>query len=310
MTRIFIVLCLTVVFCLESIPPVHASTAAGLETLVGIRGKDFVLIGADTAVGPGVIWTATRVDKIASIGSDSKTLVALVGDAADADFLINLLQARANLYEYQNGLGPVDYIRIEKRHNEKEGRPASTITITTTNEGNEYTVSDIAQLARQQIARQLRSPSQCRVCLLVAGLKENNGNRVEGTASIQRLQSQIRQASHLVGNKLVASASPVSATETALENSNEVVLPQLYWLDELGTMISVPYGSHGVGSMFMNSILDDGYHPNITRKEACALMQKCFQQLRQRYAVQTPQSPILKCIDRDGVHVLTLEDFN
>jgi 20S proteasome subunit beta 4 len=287
---------------------VHANTAAGLETLVGIRGPDFVLVGADTAVGPGVVWTATRVDKVATIGSSSKTLVALAGDAADADFLVNLLKARATLYEYQSGLGSVEYVRIQQLDKEEEGITApSTITRSTAKEGNEYSVSDIAQLARSQIAQQLRSRSQCRVCLLVAGLKPNE-KQAEGAVSTQRLQSQIRQASQLVGKK-VSTTPSVSDNALTLDNMCKVDLPKLYWLDELGTMISVPYGSHGIGSMFMNSILDEGYRPDLTRQEAYALLQKCFRQLRQRYAVQTPHLPIVKCIDRDGVHVMSTEDL-
>ena len=42
------------------------SSAAQTETLIGIVGRDFVLLGADSALASGSIaWTATHVDKIA-----------------------------------------------------------------------------------------------------------------------------------------------------------------------------------------------------------------------------------------------------
>lgn len=295
---------------LLSLPRVaKANTAASLETLIGIRGPDFVLLGADTAVGPGVVWTATRVDKIAVLNDHDtamrRCLVAVAGDAADADFLVGLLQAQATLYAYQSGLGTVKHVHV-----------GETSKITPSSAWNDshtshYSVSQMAKLARSQISKQLRSSAQARVCLLVAGMEpcmvDGAGEVVISAPETQRLQSQIRQATPVESRD--AQSEQRVAERINNPPPNDKSIPQLYWIDELGTLINLPYCSHGIGSMFMNAVLDEGYHPNLTRQQACRLMQKCFGQLRQRYAVQAPQPPVFKCIDSNGVHVIDSSDF-
>jgi 20S proteasome alpha/beta subunit len=43
---------------------VEASSAAGSETLIGIVGKDFILLGADSSVSQSIALTASNLDKI------------------------------------------------------------------------------------------------------------------------------------------------------------------------------------------------------------------------------------------------------
>ena len=43
---------------------VEASSAAGSETLIGIVGKDFILLGADSSVSQSIALTVSNVDKI------------------------------------------------------------------------------------------------------------------------------------------------------------------------------------------------------------------------------------------------------
>eukprot|EP00977_Amphora_coffeiformis_P021531 scaffold9441_cov167-Amphora_coffeaeformis.AAC.10 len=283
---------------LSTITVVDANTAAGLETLIGIRGRDFVLLGADTAVGPGVIWTATAVDKIAVLGPNS-LVAAVAGNAADSDRLVGWLQAQATLYEYEQGLGTdVEYINMMSGGGNSEEEPASLLS-TTMGHTTTYTVTQMAQLARSQIAQQLRTRSPFQVCLLVAGFQPGPAPVDEVWTS--RLQYQVAQAS-LAGEKQLEKSSNMN--EDNEHDSSLQQHPRLFWLDELGTLQDVPYAAHGIGSMFMYSILDNGYKADLTRDEACVLMRKCFAQLRQRYAVQTPHPPCLKCIYKDGVQLL------
>ena len=282
---------------------VHANTAAGLETLIGIRGRDLVLLGADTAVGPGVIWTATAVDKIAVLGSDNRLAAAVAGNAADADRLVGWLQAQAVLYEYEQGLGTdVEFLRVGVGGGEDDKVDAAAALSTTAT----YTVTQMAQLARSQIAQQLRTRSPSQVCLLVAGFQP--GQAPTDEAWTRRLQYQVEQAS-LVANTQEKESSNVPDDATAESNNDsspqlQPQHPRLFWLDEYGTVADVPYAAHGVGSLFMHSILDRGYTADLTRDQAHRLMQACFAQLRQRYAVRAPGAPCVKCIDADGVTVL------
>jgi hypothetical protein len=43
---------------------VEASSAAGSETLIGIVGKDFILLGADSSVSQSIALTVSNLDKI------------------------------------------------------------------------------------------------------------------------------------------------------------------------------------------------------------------------------------------------------
>lgn len=295
------------IFCFSRLPGADANTAAGLETLIGIQGRDFVLLGADTAVGPSILWTATRVDKIAPVGHGMA--VAAAGDAADADRLVGLLQAQAKLMEYEQGLGrDVTYVRVGQEPQFPQDNDFSSVALT---------VSQMAQLARTQIAQQLRSRDPYRICLLVAGMQPHEGvAAAENAAWTQHLQAQVQQGRASMQpafggedtfNTIESQKNNVSGKTTSLQQQqspSSSLRPCLFWLDEYGTILDVPYGAHGIGSVFMNAILDEGYHGNLTRQQARTLMLKCFAQLRQRYAIQAPQPPCIKCIDQDGVHLL------
>lgn len=315
---------------------VHASTtAAGLETLMGIRGRDFVLLGADTAVGQGggVVWTATAVDKIAVLQNNNddndQVMTAVAGDAADTDRLVGLLRAQAALYEYEQGPGTdVRYLRlVDMGGGDDEGTSKKLLSNHgfdhLTNDENgaaTYTVTQVAQLARAQIAQQLRSRSPLRVALLVAGMQP--GPAPSTTTTIQddwthRLQSQVQQASQLVVAKHGGTSDAGVVDDDEEEDDDDASQtptttspshPRLFWLDELGCLQDVPYAAQGIGSLFAHAILDQGYRMDMTRDEARALMLRCFAQLRQRYAIQAPRRPCLKLLDRQGVHHISLDD--
>jgi len=86
--------------------------------------------------------------------------------------------------------------------------------------------------------------------------------------------------------------------------------PRLYWLDEYGSLQRVPYGSHGLASHFVMSILDNGYRPNMSLEDAVALMRKCFVQLQTRYVVNNSVRPCIKCVDEYGCRIIGPDDYN
>jgi 20S proteasome subunit beta 4 len=250
------------------------------ETLIGIAGKDFVVIGADTSISTSgsIAWTASRLDKIQVL--QGGVLVAAAGDAADSDRLVGTLKAHCAIREWETSMGSdVEYIAEDGT---TELAPSTVLS-----------VDAVAYLARYIIAQSLRS-SSLNVCLLVAGTVDAETRQVlEHGPSItfaQRLQRQVRQATGAEGT---------SATLQALSST-----VALYWLDQYGSKQKLCYGAHGFASNFCLSILDQGYRPDLTQQEAIALMRSCFQQLRQRYIIHSPHPPCIKCLDKDGCHIV------
>ncbi|EED92273.1 predicted protein, partial [Thalassiosira pseudonana CCMP1335] len=88
---------------------------------------------------------------------------------------------------------------------------------------------------------------------------------------------------------------------------NPFLMPRLYWLDQYGSIQNLKYGAHGFGSNFALSVLDQRFRSNLSRKEAMELIRECFEQLRQRYVINSPQPPRIKCIDAFGVKELLNE---
>jgi 20S proteasome alpha/beta subunit len=244
---------------------VDASTAAGQDTLVGIVGKDFVLLGADSSCSlrGTIALTASNVDKIYVISNPvgqtdvqqqrpqkhySSVAAAVAGNPADYHRLLSLLRAHAAIREYENSVGcDVECVF--------EG--GSTTTSTSDHLPLGLDARALAHLARTEISTSLRTAAPLQMCLLVAGM-----SYVDGEAMRPSLQ------------------------------------PCLYWLDNTGFMQRVPYGTHGYGSNFLWSILDRDYKPNMSKEEACSLLKSCFEQLRTRYVINTgPNPPIIKCLD-------------
>ena len=200
--RSFVVIFLIITFFhWNVIVVVEGSEAAGTETLVGIVGKDFVLLMADSSVSQGYALQASNLDKIAPIshpfpqGTTTTTgrrnnrnkqqsqhqqmaiLAAAAGDAADSDRLLGYLKAYATLEEYQNGWG--SDVRVisgsslssssssqEEEQQYDAGR--SSIIIEEARPGLD--VEALANYARLMIFESLRTASPYRVCLLIGGM--------------------------------------------------------------------------------------------------------------------------------------------
>jgi 20S proteasome subunit beta 4 len=130
----------------------------------------------------------------------------------------------------------------------------------------------------------------------------------------QRVQKQVKQAwkktedttdpaNADVDIEKNSSLSPTLHRVSPNNNSNKYK-PSLFWLDEYGSLQSIEYGAHGHGSNFLLSILDQNYKHNLTRDEALELMHKCFEELRSRYVVNSPEAPCIKCVDVEGVRLM------
>ena len=270
-----------------SIGQALASNAAGQETLVGIVGSDFVLLGADSSLSQSIALTG-NLDKIAVVLD--RTLIAAAGDAADTDRLVNTIQAHARIREYEEVGGDVHYVDCRVEPSVRIKSPTG------------LSVEALAYLARYQIGGQLRTRAPLRANLLIAGLlpwsEETNRS---GDYLSKRLQAQVRQ---LEGGHTSHKEPKVAATTEPGSPR-----PCLFWLDEYGSIREVPYGAHGYASNFLWSILDEGYRPDLTLDEAESLMRRCFAQLRERYVINSPQEPCIKCVDKHGCRVLPPKDL-
>jgi len=81
--------------------------------------------------------------------------------------------------------------------------------------------------------------------------------------------------------------------------------PELYWVDYLGTLTSVPFGAHGYGSYFALSLLDRYHDPEASLEEGLATLQRCIDEVSKRLVV-SPGKYKVKVVDKDGVREIEL----
>jgi len=312
-----------------------ASSAAGQETLIGIKGRDFVLLGADSSASSSITVTSSSMDKITLISNpfpfhhgrrqkDSIQrceqqqpiiAVASAGDKADCQRLVGQLSMQVTQMEYESGLGS-DVCHVF--HRDKENR-----LMVGKWEGSYGRMSvgldaeTVAYLARDRIAKNMRTRNRLSACLLIGGMVPNSvirskliqGPREDETNSVpvafaDDIQAQVQAAT----TSFLTSAEKTSAAmlrdridalhEASL--SDDEYKPKLFWLDEYGSLMAVEYGAHGLGSNFILSILDRNYQSDMTREEGIQLIKDCFEQLRSRYIINSPNPPCIKCIDSQG----------
>ena len=314
-----------------------ASSAAGMETLLGIVGKDFVVLGADSSLRQSIVVTASNVDKIAVLVEPTTTqqqgtqhqqqqciVAAAAGDAADTDQLLSMLTNKATVAEYEASVGcDVRFIDCSDDNDENNNNNNNKIPMPVLLLPG-LSVEDVARMARMQIANQLRSATPLQVCLLIGGMEHVQDRRLPNSIVVpkslepyasQRIQEQVKVASaqSTVNNKnddddetILPSTTddPSTTTTTTATSTSTHLQPRLYWIDQYGSFQSLLYGAHGYGSMFALSILDQHYQPNMTRAQAIQVLKDCFGQLRTRYLINAPQPPCIKCIDATGCHLV------
>ncbi|XP_030075712.1 proteasome subunit beta type-2 [Microcaecilia unicolor] len=79
--------------------------------------------------------------------------------------------------------------------------------------------------------------------------------------------------------------------------------PSLYYMDYLAALAKVPFAAHGYGAFLTLSVLDRYYKPDITRKEAIALLKRCLEELQKRFILNLPSFSV-RLIDKEGIHDL------
>jgi len=370
MRRNFVAIPLHLVLLAASIyPAVVSSSAAGQETLIGVVGQDFVILGADSSSSSSVALTSSNLDKIMVLSDpfpvgrrrrrevetasaddqhvdqsweQQPIAAAAAGDSADADSLLGLLAAHCTMREYEAGVGcDVEIVYdgssrwpLPSATGPESSAAAPSASLLRSTAPSGLDAEAVAHLARAEIAQSLRSRGQLKVCLLIAGMVRaaplsrrksadsqhgdkhnlsysNHSNQEDSTFSA-RIRRQIEAAASSFGHPAqstsTSSKSGASFKEDVLidtqqqrkQNWNSNLVPRLFWLDEYGSIQRLEYGAHGYASNFALSILDRGYRPDMTREEASALVRDCFDQLRTRYVINSPNPPCIKCIDSNG----------
>ncbi len=245
-------------------------------------------------------------------------VVGFAGDAADADRMAGTLKIHTQVREYEAGLGNDIVCTFD-------GDSSSSATTTTSNTplGSISTAGldaeSIAYFARKEIATRMRSRQPLQLCLLVGGMVRcaSKGSSSGASSSFSdRVQKQVSAASsaYRLSSKSNTDDDEKLSDEIT-NNSGESISvtrdqppsflsPKLFWLDQYGSLQNLSYGCHGFGSNFALSVLDQRYQKGMSRQEAEELIMECFEQLRQRYLINSPQPPRIKFIDAFGVREL------
>jgi len=328
-----------------SITIVQGSSAAGTETLIGIVGEDFILLGADSSVSQNIALTASNIDKIIPLIdplqetlSDGKTtkqwqrqqtiVAAAAGDAANSDDILGLLKAYGVIEEYKNYGSDVRWVTASTDANDE-------VSYFMNDNNESLDVRSMAHFARRNIWERLRSRSPLRICLLIAGMMwvdsdaisdDDNNNfrendiicnkKKEGAQAIadndafasQKVQAQIQRATTNNKKTVRLTIKAEDKSVNILDTNLGHYQPKLYWLDEYGSLQKLPYGVHGHGSNFLLSVLDQSYKKNMSRLEALDLMKKCFQELRKRYVINSPKDPCIKFVDSRGIRSVQMRN--
>lgn len=260
----------------------------GNSLLMGLVGRDFVLLAADALVTQS--WQVQTVQ-------DPIRVHRNMAFVSTNQRLLDLIHAHAIWMEYshQEAIGAdVTLVKGSTGVIQRHTRPS-------------LQVSTMAQFLRQYLVQQLRKGEDPEPGCLVAGLIERDCNdeyKQDDFFAGQVVQKQLSQVL-TSGDPLIPPLpdKPIDTTHepivSASYNDDPPYQPCLYWLDAYGSLLNVRYAAVGYASPWMWSWLDQRYRPDMTLSEAIALVLEAWQTLRSsRSYLQS--KPCLKYIDAEG----------
>lgn len=198
-----------------------------MDTVIGITGKDFVLLAADAMCGRSIIVFKQDEDKMEQL--NDRIVMGMAGAAADRDQFGSLIKRNIILKELRNQ------------------RQLST--------------SEVANFTRSELHQCLRS-APVQVNLLIGGVDEND--------------------------------------------DKTAVIPSLYYMDYLASMIQVTYGVHGHASNFCLSLLDANWKKDMSQEEVIELFKQCRTELNTRFLISFAAWKV-RILTKDGVKEITVE---
>jgi len=110
-------------------------------------------------------------------------------------------------------------------------------------------------------------------------------------------------ANYIRGDKAANLRKRMSVVDCLLAGWDEDAGPSLYFMDYLASMQKIEKGSHGYAGMFVNSLLDTHWKPDMNEEEALALLEMCFTEIQKRFMVHMPEFKI-KIVNKDGHRVV------
>ncbi|KAJ3299307.1 Proteasome subunit beta type-2 [Borealophlyctis nickersoniae] len=109
----------------------------------------------------------------------------------------------------------------------------------------------------------------------------------------RELAESLRSRNPYQVNLLIAGTDPTSG------------VPELHWLDYLGSSVKLNFAAHGYASYFTMSTMDRYWKEGLTVEEAKALLRKCIAELKVRFIANLPEFTV-KIVDKDGIHETSL----
>jgi 20S proteasome alpha/beta subunit len=221
-----------------------------MDTVIGITGKDFVLMASDAMCGRSIIVFKQDEDK--QVQLNPKVVMGMAGGAADRDQFGSLIKRNIILKEL------------------RDQRVLST--------------SEVVNFTRTELHEAVRS-KPVQVNLLIGGVDEVDDKNNE-----------------TVTTPITATTSTDEKSEKSEKNEkiNKIVVPSLYYMDYLASMIQVPYGIQGHASNFLLSLLDAEWKKDLTQEEVFNLFKKCRAELNARFLVSFAAWKV-RVITKDGV---------
>lgn len=226
--------------------------------------------------------------------------------------MMGLLKTHSQIREYEAGIGN----DVQCVFNGQVESTKSTKTLGAISPAG-LDAEAIANLSRNEISSRMRSRQPLQLCLLVGGMVRCSSTGILSEEEVvDRIQKQISVGSASIkstidnyptdeneqASMIMRRSDPSEPLDSDSQKAaNPFLAPKLFWLDQYGSLQNMRYAAHGHGSNFAYSILDQRYRNAMSRREAEDLIRECFEQLRQRYVINSPQPPRIKCIDKLGV---------
>jgi 20S proteasome alpha/beta subunit len=242
----------------------NVEKSAGNSLFMGLVGRDFVLLAADTFVTQS--WQIQTVQ-------DPIRVHRNMAFVSSSQRLLNIVETHAIAEEYNQ----MDSV-------------GSDVTIVDATTGliqqqspPSLQVEGMAQFLRQCLIRQ-----DIETGCLVAGMTERNqhdeSTNDDESFSCHVVQSQLSQvlttADRLLPPLLDASFA-TSNQPVAVDNTKEPLYqPCLYWLDAHGSLLNVRYAAIGYASSWMWAWIDQKYRPDMTLTEAISLLTEGWRTLQ------------------------------
>jgi 20S proteasome alpha/beta subunit len=75
-----------------------------------------------------------------------------------------------------------------------------------------------------------------------------------------------------------------------------------------GAMSKVKFGAHGYAANFILSVFDRDFKDGLDVAGCVKVIKNCIHELKTRFLINQPEF-MIKVVDKDGIRVLSLQDF-